>query len=371
MEPQRILYIHGGLLCLGGTESYIMNYYRHFDRSRLQIDFVVHGSGKGAYDDEVRALGGRLYPVAVKSRAPLQNRRQLQALFRGHSYRLVHAHMDAMSYVPLKIARDCGVPVRIAHSHNMGHMTDNPLKIRLNEYARRRLPGVATHLYACSERAGLWLFGEENRARMQIIPNAIETQNFVFDPAARARLRAELQLQPEDLVVGHVGRFEHQKNHEFLLRVFAVLWRRDPAFKLVMVGNGTLVQAVRQQAAALGMEAAVRFVPATPRVNEYYSAFDLFCLPSRFEGLGIVLVEAQTNGLPCFASEAVPRAADVTGRVAFLPLDADAWAARILEQAHRERLPGAEALVTAAGYSITDQARKLQARYEALLQPGG
>lgn len=367
MHPQRILYIHGGLLCLGGTESYIMNYYRHFDRSRLQIDFVVHGFGKGVYDDEVEALGGKLYHVAVKSKAPLRNRQQFRELFRTHPYRLVHSHMDAMSYVPLKIAKACGVPVRIAHSHNMQHMTNNPIKIQMNEYARHRLPSVATHLFACTEMAGSWLYGEKNLDRVEIIPNAIETQNYVFDADARRRIRAQLQLGEKDIVLGHVGRFEYQKNHAFLLDAFALLWRQNPNFKLVMIGNGTLKEATQQKAHELGIQEGVRFVSANPHVNEYYSSFDLFCLPSRFEGLGIVLVEAQTNGLPCLASDAVPRAADVTGHVEFLPLDLDTWVRQILQCSAKGRLPQAEAKVTAAGYSITDQAQKLQSRYEALL----
>lgn len=368
MEPQRILYIHGGILARGGTESYIMNYYRHFDRSRLQVDFIVHGFGPGVYDQEIEALGGRIYHVPVKSRAPLQNRRQIARILRENPYPLVHAHMDAMSYVPLKLARDLGVPVRIAHSHNMQHMTNNPVKIRLNEYARRRLPGVATHLFACTRAAGLWLYGPENEARMEVIPNAIEAERFAFDPAARARIRARLGFTQSDVVLGHVGRFAYQKNHAFLVEMFAGVRHSDPRCKLVLVGDGPLQEEVRRQAAALGVADALRFVPACPEVNEYYSAFDLFCLPSRFEGLGIVMIEAQASGLRCLASEPVPRAADVTGGVQFLPLDRDAWVRAVLDTP-RDRLgPGAVDKVRAAGYDITVQAGRLQQRYETLLQ---
>lgn len=368
MEPKRILYIHGGILSRGGTESYIMNYYRHFDRSRMQIDFIVHGFEKGVYDDEIESMGGKLYHVAVKSKAPLQNSHQIRKILREHPYRLVHSHMDAMSYVPLKIAKSCGVPIRIAHSHNTQHLTNNPAKILMNEYARRRLPTVATNLFACTEKAGVWLFGEQNRNRLEIIPNAIETKAYVFDAQARERIRSQLRFSPQDIVLGHVGRFDYQKNHEFLVEIFAEVWHKDSRYKLVMVGDGRLKETIRKKVEDLGVREAVRFVPACAEVNQYYSAFDYFCLPSHFEGLGIVLIEAQTNGLSCLASEAVPHTADVTDNVEFLPLQREAWVKNILQKQLSIRLPQAEERVISAGYAISVQTQRLQQRYEDLLR---
>ena len=128
MEPKRILYINGGVMHRGGIESYMMNYYRHFDRDRIQIDFVVHGFQDGVYDDEIQNYGGKIFHVAVKSKSPLKNALQLKEIYQKHTYKIVHAHMDAMSYVPLKIAKQCNIPVRIAHSHNMQHLTTNWMK---------------------------------------------------------------------------------------------------------------------------------------------------------------------------------------------------------------------------------------------------
>lgn len=368
MTPKRILYINGGVMHYGGIESYMMNYYRHFDRNRLQIDFMVHGFEKGVYDNEIESMGGKLYHVAVKSKSPLQNSHQIRTILNGNQYKLVHSHMDAMSYIPLKIAKSCGVPIRIAHSHNTWHLTNNRIKIELNEYARKRLPRVATHLFACTEQAGLWLYGEKNRERIELVPNAIETERYIYKIQERQQIREQLCLSPEDIVLGHIGRFDYQKNHDFLVEMFAKIWQRDPRYKLVMIGSGQLEESVRQKVNDLKIQEAVRFVPACSDVNRYYSAFDIFCLPSHFEGLGIVLIEAQTNGLPCVASEKVPHVVDVTKSVQFLPLQQETWVKSILQRQSLKRIPCAEEQVIAAGYSISDQAQKLQQRYEELLQ---
>lgn len=159
MKPKRILYVNGGLMDNGGITQYMMNYYRHIDKSRIQIDFIVHGEERGIYDDEIELLGGKVYQVPVKSKNPVKNAKMIYKICNSGSYRIIHAHMDAMSYVPLKIAKRCGIPVRIAHSHNTAYLTNNKIKVMLNEYVKKCLPTVATHLWACSQNAGEWMFG--------------------------------------------------------------------------------------------------------------------------------------------------------------------------------------------------------------------
>ena len=366
MEPKRILYINGGIMHRGGIESYMMNYYRHFDSSRIQIDFVVHGFQSGVYDDEIQNLGGKIFHVAVKSKAPLKNAVQLKEIFQNYNYRIVHSHMDAMSYVPLKIAKQCNVPVRIAHSHNMQHLTTNWLKFQLNEQARKNLPKVATHLFACSKEAGEWLFGRKNEDRIQVVPNAIETSQFRFSQDLRIKIRKQLHFPKTAIVLGHIGRFDYQKNHIFLLDVFAEVYKRNPSFCLVMVGDGRLKAQMQSRAQELQISEGVRFVNACPNVYEYYNAFDLFLLPSHFEGLGIVLVEAQTNGLSCLASTSVPAESNLTGNVQYLSLRKETWIKTILDTS-TQRSESALQKVCLAGYEINDQARKLQHIYEELL----
>lgn len=366
MEPKRILYINGGTMHRGGIESYMMNYYRNIDRERLQIDFIVHGFEKGVYDDEIEKMGGKIYHVPVKSKAPLKNAHLLREIFQTNQYKLVHSHMDAMSYVPLKIAEKCGIPIRIAHSHNTQHLTNNPIKIKMNDFAKKNLPKVATHLFACTEKAGIWLYGEGNENRIEVIPNAIETAKYTYNLADRKELQKQLDLNDKDIVIGHIGRFDYQKNHEFLIDMFAVLHSIDENYRLVMVGDGHLKETIQKKVAELKLEEAVRFVSGCADANRYYNVFDLFCLPSHFEGLAVVLIEAQTNGLSCIVSESVTRAADVTGNVAFLELNEKLWAEKILNE-EKQRLITSEKLVVDAGYEISKAAQKLQNRYEELL----
>jgi glycosyltransferase involved in cell wall biosynthesis len=312
---QRILYINGGRMMNGGIEAYMMNYYRHLDRTKFQIDFVVHGFERGIQDDEIEKLGGKIYRVPVKSKNPLKNYLALKKILKSGEYKIVHSHMDAMSVVPLKIAKKCGVPVRIAHSHNMAHLTNNPLKIKLNDMAKKNLPASATHLFACSRGAGEWLFGAENKNRVEIIPNAIDVEKIAFNARIRQEIRRELKIADDEICVGHVGRFEYQKNHEFLVEAFAELTAKNCGkFRLILIGDGSLKESVRNLCEEKNISRLVTILDGRNDVWKFYNAFDLFCLPSHFEGLPVVLVEAQDNGLKCLVSDKVPREADISRR---------------------------------------------------------
>jgi len=359
--PERILYVHGSTMNRGGTEAYMMNYYRNFDRQRLQVDFVVHGYGTGAYDSEIEAMGGRIFHVPVKSRDPLGNFRELRKILSSGNYRVVHAQLDTMNAPVLKIAKDCGVPVRVSHSHNTAVQSGNPLKLLLNELARRQIPGVATHLFACSEPAGNWLYGAQ---KFRVIPNAIDLSRFAFDPRKRNELRQALELPAEAIVLGHVGRFNAQKNHEFFIPLMKELRKRDSRFRLVMVGDGPMKEPLRQQAREAGLQDAVRFVDACSNVQDYYSLFDVFCLPSLFEGLPVVGIEAQASGLPLLVSDTVARQLDLTGNVTYLPIGAgaDAWVRTLSSMEIRRDSSAAERL-REKGYDITAAAKALQDWY--------
>ena len=364
-EAKRILYINGGLMNRGGIESYMMNYYRHFDRNCLQIDFVVHGEGIGAYDDEIKSLGGHIYHVPVKSQHPFQYADSLKRIFKSGRYKLVHSHVDAMSCWTLKIAKECGVPVRIAHSHNTQHLTESRIKFALNEYARKNITKYATHCFACSKAAGEWLFGNHD---FTVIPNAIEIKKYAFQKQRREYLRREYGLSDDTYVVGHVGRFDRQKNHDFLLDMFHDFHAQQPNSKLVLIGDGENRVRIEEKTRKYSLEKAVLFLGNRSDVYDLYNMMDVFVLPSLFEGLGIVLIEAQTNGLRCIVSQYVPTEADLTRRVRYLPIDStkpwcDALQAAQRDALHRN-LPG---VVAKAGYDITEAAIKLQNWYLSVL----
>lgn len=371
MNPKRILYINGGIMAQGGIESFMMNYYRHIDRNKIQIDFVVHGFEKGYYDDEIKALGGVIYNIPVKSKNYNGNIKSLKKIFNSKKYVLIHSHLDAMNTVVLRIAKQCGIPIRIAHSHNTNHLTNNKLKIRLNEIARKNIKKYATHLFACSEDAGRWLFGDKafENGEILIINNAIDLDNYKFDKDIRLKMRKKLNLETET-VYGHVGRFDYQKNHEFILEVFKEVVKEKPDSKLLLVGNGHLKEKILNQVNNLKLSDNVILMGTRSDIADLVSVMDVFIFPSLFEGLGMVLIEAQANGLNCIASTNLPKEVRQTELVTFLSLSLGAkkWADHILNlNVDRKGKENVIKLLTDSGYNINHEVKKLEKKYISLI----
>lgn len=357
-QPIRILQIVS-YMQRRGLETLLMNCMRRVDRTKVQFDFIVHRPFRADYDDEIEALGGRIYRLPRLNPFDPGYKKALRNFFRDHpEYRIVHCHLDCMSALPLAAAKDAGVPIRIAHAHSSSQ--DKNLKYLLKRYYMRKIPAAATHFFACSEEAGAWMFPGQS---VRLIRNGIETAVFSFDPEKRAAMRQALGLRGA-LTIGHVGRLIGVKNHTFLLDVFAALHRLRPDAVLLLVGNGPLEDQLRQKVRTLGLEEQVRFLGVRSDVGDVMQAMDVFMLPSLYEGLGIVTLEAQCAGMPCLVSEGVPAACALTDRVRFLPLEAPAgqWAEQLLELSALERLSGRE-YVREAGYDIADTAAELQQFY--------
>lgn len=367
MGPIRVLYVNGGIMDRGGISAYMMNYYRHIDKSKVQIDFVVHGFEKGAFDDEIQELGGEIYNVPVKSKDYVGNVKALRRIFRSGKYKVVHSHMDAMGTVVLKEAKKCDIPVRIAHSHNTEHLTNNKLKFLLNEFARKNITRYATHFFACSEPAGSWLFGKKNTeaGRIKYVKNAIDLDRYVYNEPVRIQIRKELNIE-NNLVVGHVGRFDYQKNHFYLLEIFKSLLQIEPEAKLILVGDGHLKLKILKKIEELNIVNSVILLGIRDDVNIILNAFDIFVLPSHFEGLGIVLVEAQANGLNCITSKSIPSEVNITGNVKFLPIDNSGkkiWVKTIVARNNNNDRKTDLNKFSLSGYSIKSEAKKLQELY--------
>lgn len=353
-----------------GIETMLMNFYRRMDRSLVQFDFLLNKSRPGAYDDEIRQLGGRLYyaPGLDPLHYPAYLHQVQQILAQDRQIRILHAHNEAMGLYALNGAKRAGLPVRIAHAHNTRIQMD--YKWPLKMLCKQGLASSATHLWGCSQAAGNYFFGQAPWAeRGMVLRNAIEADSFRFDPALRARMRSRYGLT-EKLVVGHVGRFAPQKNHQRLLELFAALVCCCPNAVLVLVGEGEQQQAVRRRAQRLGLAERVLFAGEQSDVRAWYQMMDLFWLPSRFEGLPVVGVEAQAAGLPCIFSGNVPAEVLLSDRAVRLPLaDENAWVQQSLRLLSRpaDRALGAAA-VCRAGYDIATEAPRLQALYQTLAQ---
>lgn len=325
------------------------------------VGFVAPGEVEPSLRAQIEAAGARLYVLPQKRPGPAYVR-ALAALVRRERYDILHAHGNSSSlFFEMLAAFLGGCRARVAHSHNT---TCN--HIRQDRRLRPFFYKSYTAAAACGRDAGQWLF--EDRP-FTVLPNAVDLPRFSFDPAARERARARLGIEESALVVGHVGRFNGQKNHRFLLEVFSRLLKARPDARLLLVGDGYLEAEVRQQAAPLGKR--VMFTGSVPDPETYLAAMDVMALPSLFEGFPTVLLEWQCAGLPTLASAGVTREAALTPLISYLPLEAGAaaWAEALLSlprppraQASRE----AAAALEQGGYALKDAAAALLDFYRTL-----
>ena len=355
-EPIRILHVLGGV-GLGGAESRIMDIYRHIDKDRVQFDFLVHQTKKGYYEDEIEALGGRIYRVPrFKLYNILTYRKALREFFNtNHRFEVVHGHMTSTASIYLPIAKKCGVPVTVAHARSAG--VDKGVKGTITRLIRRPLRKKCDYMFACSMLAAKAVFGENNakNGRVTIVPNAIDAKLFIYDEEVRNRMRQKLSLE-DKFVIGHVGRFHYAKNHEYLLAVFQKIAQQRENARLLLLGEGERMGEMKEKAAALGVADKVLFAGNQKEVWDYYQAMDFFLFPSRFEGLPGTVVEAQAAGLRCLISDAIAEEVKITELVTAYSIEEEPekWAEYVLAHDKYERKNRYEQ-IAAAGYDVKAQ----------------
>lgn len=364
-EPIRVLHVIGSMN-RGGAETMIMNLYRHTDHSQVQFDFVENSSDPAAFDEEIIKLGGRIY------RCPHYNGKNHRVyvkwwndFFKAHpnQYQIIHGHLGSTAAIYLAIAKKFGI-YTIAHSHNSG--TDRGVKTLLYKVMSYNTRNVADYFFACSTPAGIDRFGNKivRGGHYSLLNNAIETDTFVYGDSVRKGVRRQLGLADE-LVIGHVGRFNPQKNHPFLLDIFAALLKKESNAVLLLVGGGEGMSKMQEKVQELGIAEHVRFLGVRSDVADLMQAMDVFVLPSLYEGLPVTMVEAQAAGLPCIISDKVPPECILTeGLVDIMTLSAspEAWAEKILA---KRAIPRTDrrAEIAAHGFDITTEAVKLQEFY--------
>lgn len=351
----------------GGMETFTMNVYRAIDRTKIQFDFLLHRDFKGAYEDEINALGGRIY--RVRRQNPLDPRywAELDGFFAEHPYKVVHAQLDCLSAEPLAAAARHGVVVRVAHSHSSRQ--DRDLKYPLKMLFKPLISRYSTDLFACGEEAGKWMFGTNH---FRVIRNCIDVDDYTFDSAVRSETRRELGIKDGVPVVGHVGRFDPVKNHSFMLDIFAELLDQQPDAVLLLAGDGSLRPKMMKKAIELGIADSVMFLGARSDVSRLMQAMDCFVMPSFYEGLPMVLVEAQAAGLPCLVSDVIPHDCDIredSVKRESLKCGVDEWAAGIVRacSSDADRSIGARA-VRDAGFDSAEVAKSLEVFYMRGLQ---
>ena len=342
----------------GGLETMIMNYYRHIDRTKVQFDFLVHRDFTADYDNEILALGGRIYHVPTLNPFSLSYFEALDSFFSEHHYDIVHSHLDCMSAYPLKIAEKYGVKTRIAHSHNSGQ--EHNLKYLVKEYAKRQIPRYATDLLACSKAAGKWMFpGHE----FQVLKNAIDARQFIFNPKKEKEVKKKFGVQ-DKFVIGHVGRFNPQKNHSFLIDVFSFVEKMEKNSVLLLAGSGDGKSKIEAKVKKRGLGNKVRFLGNRDDIPQVLQALDVFVFPSRYEGFGIAAAEAQAAGVPCVLSDQIPKECQMTDNVEFLSLklSPQKWAEHIIRYKSSSK-KNEFAAVRDAGYDVADNVKQLEKFY--------
>ena len=330
-EPIRIAQIIGKWLG-GGVEAVVMNYYRHIDRSKIQFDFICDEDSTNIPYEEIEKLGGKVIIVPPYQKV-FKYHKALKKVLKDGNYKIVHSHINTLSVFSLYAAKCAGVPVRIAHSHS----TTNPKEKRKNLMKQLLRPFskiFATDYMACSELAGRWLFGNKtfDKGEVYILNNAIELDKFAYNEEYRNKHRKELGISEDTLVIGHVGRFVEQKNHRFLIDIFNEVHKKNNNSVLLLVGQGPLETEIKEKVDKLELTDSVKFLGQRSDVNELYSAMDVFLLPSLYEGLPVVGVEAQATGLLCVLSDDMTKETKVLDSTVFESLNnsAEHWANTIL-----------------------------------------
>lgn len=386
METIRILHVFGKLN-IGGAESRVMDIYRAIDRSRVQFDFVVHTDEPCYFDEEVRTLGGRIFSVPrftvsnlseyKKAWRKLLNEHRIVKDCYGENtadinnerlskeakseFAMIQGHMTSTASIYLPIAKECGIPVTIAHARSAG--VDPGLKGKITRFLRRNLSTKADHLFTCSELASKAVFGENaiNTRKITFVPNAVDTAKFRFNTDIRNEVRVELNIS-DRFVFGHVGRVHYAKNHEYLLQIFCDILKKWPhngeitdviktsGFEvpegvnvssqifstppvLLLVGDGPRMEEMKDFAKTLGIMENVIFLGSRPDVYRYYDAMDMFLYPSRYEGLPGTVVEAQASGLPTIMSDELCDEVVITDLIETMGINipASAWSKKVLD----------------------------------------
>lgn len=368
-EPVRVAQIMGKWVG-GGVESVVMNYYRHIDRTKIQFDFICDDDSTNIPYEEIEKLGGKVILIPPYQKVFKYHNKLKKILKEGH-YKIVHSHINTLSVFSLFAAKCAGVPVRIAHSHsttNKKEKKKNLLKQVLRPFSKL----FATHYMCCSELAGRWLFGnnEYDNGNVYLLNNAIDIDKFKYDKKIRDRKRSELNISNDIIVVGHIGRFVEQKNHKFLIDIFNEIHKKERKSLLLLAGQGPLMDDIKSKVNLLGLNECVMFLGQRNDANELYQAFDVFMLPSLYEGLPVVGVEAQASGLLCLLSNDMTKETKVIDSTKFLSLNdsAEKWADELFERIASSSRKDTRLEISNNGFNIKKEADKLVAYYTKALK---
>ncbi|MBQ9072382.1 MAG: glycosyltransferase [Bacilli bacterium] len=342
---------------VGGVENFYFSYYRKLDHTKYQIDFVVKYNTV-FNEKEVKENGGRIFSIPNLRHQPFLHHKLLKNIIKKGNYDIVHANaVSVADILHLKLARKYKVKKIIIHSHNSG-MNPKIIFRFFHAINKHKLKKLGTHFLACTKQAGEWLFGK--KLDFQVLNNAFDIDKFKYNEKYREEIRKKLKIKDE-FVIGHVGRMCYQKNQEFLIKVFKEYLKINKKSKLILIGCGHDEENIRNLIDELNLTKNVLIIHSDDPYK-YYSAFDIFAFPSRYEGLGIVGIEAQINGLPCLFSNTIPSDIKINNNVDFLPItDIEKWV-KLLTSKKLKRVDKINSRIKK--YDIENEVKKLEKIYQ-------
>lgn len=371
-EPVRVAQIMGKWVG-GGVESVVMNYYRYIDRTKIQFDFICDDDSTNIPYEEIEKLGGKVILIPPYQKVFKYHNKLKKILKEGH-YKIVHSHINTLSVFSLFAAKCAGVPVRIAHSHsttNKKEKKKNLLKQVLRPFSKL----FATDYMCCSELAGRWLFGDKkyDKGNVYLLNNAIDLDKFKYNETLRKKKRKELGIEDDTLVIGHIGRFVAQKNHDYLIDIFNEIHKKNNNSVLLLAGQGPLMEEIKNKAKELNLDDSIKFLGQRNDANELYQAFDVFLLPSLYEGLPVVGVEAQAAGLLCYLSDDMTKETKVLDITKFMSLNntPEELADNILDAVKKYKRRDVSKEMTAKNFNIKEEVKRLEKYYLNLYNNGG
>jgi len=346
----------------GGVEAFVLSYYREL-HELCEFTFLCFDDSKIIPRDEIESLGGKVIVVPHVKHLHAFNK-ALDKVLKENHYDIIHSHLNTLSVFPLRIAKKNKCPIRIAHSHSASNKKEfkrHIAKSILKQFSRK----YANVFYACSEVAGRFQFGNKtyDKGLVNIITNGISLETYKFSSEGRKRARNALNLAESDYVVGNIGRLVETKNQQFILKIAKMC----PDKKFVILGNGNLAETYKKEIEEKHLDNVILKV-MTGNIVDYYSAFDMFLLPSLYEGLGLAMIEAEANGLYVVCSEFVPSVTLLTGYGKYLPIedsDVGKWVEEINKKYSRKDHTD---MIKAAGYDIKESAKELYNKYLSLVQ---
>lgn len=354
----RILHVVHTMEC-GGIETMLMNIYRKIDRNKIQFDFLVNGKRENYYTDEIIAMGGNVYNVTPKRENFKKNIQETIKIMQNGNYQLVHIHQDSMIAFGIYCAKKANIDNIFVHAHTTSAL--GWYRKMLTYVARNYIRKNASIKFACSDAAANWIYGK--KTNYILFKNAIDALKFKFDKKKYESVRKKLKIKSDDLVIGTCGRLSVEKNQKFLIEIFSKLKTKHINSKLILVGDGDRKDNLIKLAEQLGVIDDIIFTGMVDNVEYYYNAFDYFMLPSFYEGLPLVGVEAQAAGIPCIFSTGVTKEIKVTKNVHFISLNEDAayWSDFIIN--HLEKRTDTYDEIKKSGYDIGANVELLQSIY--------